>query len=137
MDWPMPGMVVAMQPSSALSSRVQRAAGEATASELQVARAVERDTAAAPLAGSGSDGFVPVVFTHKDGDVARRAFADLQRQYPKLLGHRRGEPQPVDLGSKGVWHRLVVLPAGSRSDATKLCDRLVTAGNDCCWAKAY
>jgi hypothetical protein len=136
MDWPMPGMVVAMQPSSAPSPRVLRGAGEATASELQVARATERDTAIPPT-GSGSEGFVPVVFTHKDGGVARRAFADLQRQYPKLLGHRRGEPQPVDLGSKGVWHRLVVLPAGSRSDATRFCDRLVTAGYDRCWVKAY
>ena len=137
MDWPIPGMVVAMQPSSAPSPRVLRGAGEGTASELQVARAAERDTAGVPPPGSGSDGFVPVVFTHRDGGVASRAFADLQRRYPKLLAHRRGEPQPVDLGSKGVWHRLVVLPAGSRSDATKFCDRLVTAGYDRCWVKAY
>ena len=139
MDWPIPGMVVAMQPSSALSPPMQRAASGGTASELQVARAAERDTAAAPPppAGSGSDGFVPVVFTHRDGGVARRAFADLQRQYPKLLSQRRGEPQPVDLGSKGVWHRLVVLPAVPRSEATKFCDQLVTAGYDRCWVKAY
>jgi len=130
-------MVVAMQPSSAPSPRLQRGVGEGTPSELQIARAVERDTTAAPLAGSGSDGFVPVVFTHRDHDVASRAFAELQQRYPKLLGHHRGEPQPVDLGSKGLWYRLVVLPALSQSDATKLCDRLVTAGYDRCWVKAF
>jgi len=137
MDWPVPGMVVAMQPTSALSRPVQRATSEGTASELQVARAAERDVATARPVGSGSDRFVPVVFTHRDGSVASRAFADLQRRYPKLLGHHRGEPQPVDLGSKGVWHRLAVLPTVSRSDATKLCDRLIAAGYDRCWVKAY
>jgi hypothetical protein len=46
---------------------------------------------------------VSVVFTHRDGGVASRPFANLQRRYPELLGHHRGELQPVDLGSKGVW----------------------------------
>lgn len=137
MDWPIPGMVVAMQPPPTLSAPVEPGAGEGAASELQVARAAERDAAGAPPAGPGSDRFVPVVFTHRDGGVASRAFADLQQRYPKLLGHRRGEPLPVDLGSKGVWYRLVVLPAVSRPDATKLCDRLITAGYDRCWVKAY
>lgn len=81
--------------------------------------------------------FVPVVFTHKDDTAAMRAFGDLQRQYPKLLGHRQGQAQPVDLGSKGIWHRLVVLPPGARPQATKLCDQLLTAGYDRCWVKAY
>jgi hypothetical protein len=80
---------------------------------------------------------VPVVLTHKDDTEAKRAFGDLQRQYPKLLGHRQGEAQPVDLGKKGIWHRLVVLPPGARPQATKLCDQLLGAGYDRCWVKAY
>jgi len=130
-------MVIAMQPPPAQSATIERGSGEGASRELQAVRATEHDAVATPPASSGSDLFVPVVYTHRDGGVARRAFADLQQRYPKLLGHRRGEPQPVDVGSKGVWHRLVVLPAASRSDATKLCDRLVTAGYDRCWVKAY
>jgi hypothetical protein len=126
-------MVVAMQPPPVQSAPIERQAGGASKA-LQVAPTPEPETASA---FPGSSGFVPVVYTHRDGGVASRAFADLQRRYPKLLGHRRGESQPVDLGSKGVWHRLVVLPAGSRSDATKFCDQLVIAGYDRCWVKAY
>ena len=134
MDWPIPGMVVAMQPPPAQAVPIERGTGEGASRALQVGPTPEPEpTTAFP----GSSGFVPVVFTHRDGGVANRAFADLQRQYPKLLGHHRGELQPVDLGSKGVWHRLVVLPAVSRPEATKLCDQLATAGYDRCWVKAY
>jgi hypothetical protein len=75
-----------------------------------------------------NDRFVPVVFTHKDHATAMRALADLRQQYPKLLGHRQGEAQPVDLGSKGVWHRLVVLPPGPRPHATRLCETSARTG---------
>jgi hypothetical protein len=81
--------------------------------------------------------FVPVVFTHKDHATASRALTDLQQQHPKLLIHRQGEIQPVDLGKKGIWYRLVFLPAGPRLEATKLCDRLMAEGYDRCWVKPY
>ena len=133
-DWPIPGMVVAMQPPPVPSAPMERRAGEDATRVPQIATNPEPELAAAIPGGSG---FVPVVFTHRDGRVASRAFVELQQRYPNLLGQHRGEPQPVDLGSKGIWHRLVVLPAVSRSEATKLCDRLVSAGYDRCWVKAY
>jgi len=133
-DWPMPGMVVAVRSPPAQTAPMERAAGEGASRALQVGPTPEPEVA---TAFPGSSGFVPVVFTHRDGGVATRAFADLQRRYPRFLGHHRGELQPVDLGSKGVWHRLVVLPAVSRPEATKLCDQLATAGYDRCWVKAY
>jgi hypothetical protein len=112
------------------------APAQSSAGEPQVAAKADA-AAAAPAASAGKERFVPVVFTHRDDTAATRAFADLQRQYPRLLGHRQGEPQPVDLGSKGIWHRLVVLPPGSRPQATKLCDQLLAAGYDRCWVKPY
>ena len=133
-DWPMPGMVVATRSLPAQAAPMERAAGEGASKALQVGPTPEPEAA---TAFPGSSGFVPVVFTHRDGGVATRAFGDLQRRYPKLLGHHRGEPQPIDLGSKGVWHRLVVLPAVSRPEATKLCEQLATAGYDRCWVKAF
>ena len=89
-----------------------------------------------PAAG-GSSGFVPVVFTDKDKARALRAFSELQMRYPRLLSQRRAEAQPVDLGAKGVWNRLVVLPPGSRQSATAFCDQLLAAGYDRCWVKSY
>jgi hypothetical protein len=93
--------------------------------------------AAAPPAAPRQEQFVPVVFTHQDHDTAMRALADLKQQFPTLMIGRKGEVQPVDLGKKGIWHRLVVLPAGPRPQATKLCDQLAAEGYDRCWVKAY
>jgi hypothetical protein len=81
--------------------------------------------------------FVPVVFTHREHATVLKTLTDLRQQYPELLMDRKAEIQPVDLGKKGVWHRLVLLPAGSRPEATKLCDRLMAEGYDRCWVKAY
>jgi hypothetical protein len=81
--------------------------------------------------------YVPVVFTHKDSVTSMRVFADLQRRYPSILIDRQGQVQSVDLGLKGTWHRLVVVPPGSREEATTLCGRLAAAGYDTCWVKPY
>jgi SPOR domain len=81
--------------------------------------------------------FVPVVFTHKDEATAVRVFADLQQKYPTVLKRRKSEVQPVEIENKGTWHRLVVLPAGSRRQADALCAQLTAAGYDRCWVKAY
>jgi hypothetical protein len=81
--------------------------------------------------------FVPVVFTHKNHATVLRALSDLKKQYPNLLIGLEGEIQPIDLGKKGIWHRLVFLPPGPRPQATKVCDQLAAKGYDRCWVKAY
>jgi len=90
-----------------------------------------------PPAAVPDEQFVPVVFTHKDQATVTRALADLKRQYPKLMIGREGEVRPVDLGKKGIWHRLVLLPASPRPQATRLCDQLMMEGYDRCWVTAY
>jgi hypothetical protein len=92
---------------------------------------------AAPPPAAGEEQFVPVVFTHKDYDTVLQALSDLKQRFPNLLIGRRGEVQPVDLGRKGIWHRLVLLPAGTRPEATRLCDQMMAQGYDRCWVKAY
>jgi hypothetical protein len=85
----------------------------------------------------GPPRFVAVVLTHREPDAAISGFAELQQRYPRLLAQRRGEAQPVETTDKGVWHRMVVLPAGSRQSAESLCDQLEAAGYDRCWVKPY
>jgi hypothetical protein len=93
--------------------------------------------AAVPPAASGEEQFVPVVFTHKDYDTVLQALSDLKQRFPNLLIGRKGEVQPVDLGRKGIWHRLVLLPAGTRPEASRLCDQMTAKGYDRCWVKVY
>jgi hypothetical protein len=90
-----------------------------------------------PALSHDAERFVPVVFTHKDRGTALRAFAELQRRYPKLMAHRQSELQLVDTGKNGIWYRLVVLPAASHQEASETCGRLGAAGHDRCWVKAY
>jgi hypothetical protein len=92
---------------------------------------------AKPPAAAVPEQFVPVVFTHREHATVLKTLTDLQQQYPRLLMDRKSEVQPVDLGKKGIWHRLVFLPAASRPEATKLCDQLMAEGYDRCWVKAY
>src|SRR5262245_12309476 len=90
-----------------------------------------------PTENAVPEQFVPVLFTHQDEATAARTFADLQREYPTVLRRRHSEVQSVDVNSNGTWHRLVVLPAGSRQQATHVCEQLMAAGYDRCWVKVY
>ena len=54
-----------------------------------------------------------------------------------MLAKRKAEAQPIEIADKGTWHRLVVLPAGTRQSAFGVCDRLEQAGYDRCWVKVY
>ena len=97
----------------------------------------KRAASRSPPAGPRQEQFVPVLFTHRDQTTVAHTMNELQQQYPKLLMERKGEIHAVDMGKKGVWHRLVVLPAASRPQATKLCDDLMAEGYDRCWVKVY
>ncbi|HEX5998893.1 MAG TPA: hypothetical protein VFZ16_05795 [Hyphomicrobiaceae bacterium] len=99
------------------------------------ARAPVAAAAAAPA--EAEERFVPVVFTHRDHATVMRALADLKHQYPNVLVGHEGEVQPVDMGKKGIWHRLVFLPAGPRPEAAKVCNELAARGYDRCWVRGY
>jgi SPOR domain len=111
------------------------------APDAELAASAAKPSAAAESAATPAEAspprFVAVVFTHRDQAVALDAFTDLRQRYPALLARRKAEAQPVEVADKGTWHRLVVLPAGSRQTATGLCDRLQAAGYDRCWVKTY
>ncbi len=115
-------------------ARVPAAGAELTVTAAKPSAAVESEAASAEAAPPR---YVAVVFTHQDQAAALDAFTDLRQRYPALLARRKAEAQPVEVADKGTWHRLVVLPAGSRQTAAGLCDRLQAAGYDRCWVKTY
>ena len=105
----------------------------------QVLAATKPSAAAADseAAAEAPPQFVAVVFTHQDPEAALDAFTQLRERYPTVLARRKAEAQPIEIGDKGIWHRLVVLPAGTRQSAAGVCDRLGAAGYDRCWVKTY
>jgi SPOR domain len=117
------------EPPSAPPTRTQRTAPSR----------VEPEAAPPPAAQAAprGDRFVAVLFTAQQEPAVAKASARLRQQYPDVLGDRKIESEPVRIARKGVWHRLVVLPAGSRQEAADLCGELIGAGYPRCWIKPY
>ncbi len=94
-----------------------------------------------PSTSSGANGYVVVLASvPASGDSrlsALRKFADMQQQYGSVLQNKTPDVQEANLGSKGIYHRLLVGPPGSRSQANTLCSDLKTAGYKDCWVMAY
>ena len=98
------------------------------------------DAAAAPSAG-GANGYVVVLASVPASGqsrlVALKKFADMQQQYGTVLQNKTPDVREANLGQKGIYHRLLVGPPGSRAQASTLCTELKTAGYKDCWVTAY
>jgi hypothetical protein len=68
---------------------------------------------------------------------ALKSLADIQQKYPGALQGRAADVREANLGEKGMYHRLLVGPPGSRAQASALCSELKTAGYKNCWVTAY
>ncbi len=64
-------------------------------------------------------------------------YADLQQKYSSVLANKTPDVKEANLGERGKYHRLLVGPPGSRSQASDLCLKLKSAGYSGCWVTAY
>lgn len=96
----------------------------------------------APAASTAaSNGYVVVLASVPASNSSRLAalkrFADMQQQYGSVLQNKTPDVKEANLGQKGIYHRLLVGPPGSRAQASALCSELKTAGYKDCWVTAY
>ncbi len=99
--------------------------------QQQVARAQPAPPAALALRGPSGDDYLVQIAARQSEDEARRAFSELQRRYPHLLGSYQPTIQVADLGAKGVWYRVGVGPIDQKATAAAFCEQLKSAGGDC------
>lgn len=92
---------------------------------------------AKPVQPAAGNGFVSVLTSQKSRMDALKAFADMQQKYTDVLQNRTPDVREVDLGDKGVWHRLVIGPPASREAANTVCTQLKAHGYSGCWVVAY
>ncbi|TBW37991.1 SPOR domain-containing protein [Siculibacillus lacustris] len=85
--------------------------------------------ASAPPAAAGSGEWMVQISASKSDADARRSFADAQRRWSALSG-RSVDVQQANLGDKGVFYRTRV-SAGTRDQATALCEQLRAQGGQC------
>jgi hypothetical protein len=134
----MPGIVVSglpLQPPPA-PSPPQRQEAISVAPRQEVPAKIA-EAALDPAGVASERGFVAVLFTHREQAIAKRAFAELQRRFPNVLQRRQYGLQTLDMGEKGLWHRVVVIPPGPRQEADGICRGLMAGGYDRCWVKAF
>jgi len=93
--------------------------------EAQPAAALPAATQAIP------DGYLVQVSSQRSMDQAEASFADIQQQYPSVLGGLKAVIQEADLGDKGIYFRVRVGPWASRDEAIKVCESLKAAGGSC------
>lgn len=90
---------------------------------------------------TGANGFVAVLASVPASATSRvqamQQYADLQQKYGAVLGSKA--PDVVDAKlEKGLFHRLIVGPPGSRDAAGTVCTQLKAAGYTAdCWVTAF
>src|SRR5262249_52620968 len=85
---------------------------------------------------AGANGYVGVRASVPASGSSRldalRKFADLQQQYGAVLANKTPDVRETTLAGKGPYHRLLVGPPGSKSQASELCTQLKASGyKDC------
>jgi hypothetical protein len=124
---------------------------EEPAAPVAPAAPKKQKVAAAPVAGeeaapsasgaSGANGYVVVLASVPASGSSRldalRKFADLQQQYGTVLANKTPDVRETTLAGKGPYHRLLVGPPGSKSQANDLCTQLKASGYKDCWVTAY
>ena len=106
-----------------------------------VAAAAPTTTNDGASSATGANGYVVVLASVPASGSSRldalRKFADMQQQYGPVLANKTPDVRETTLAGKGAYHRLLVGPPGSRSQASELCTQLKASGYKDCWVTAY
>jgi hypothetical protein len=133
--------VLPASPSSTASIPEDDAAPVPAAPKKQKVAAAPAASDEGATSPSGANGYVVVLASVPASGSSRldalRKFADLQQQYGAVLSNKTPDVRETTLAGKGPYHRLLVGPPGSRSQASELCMQLKASGYKDCWVTAY
>ncbi|MFC7290239.1 SPOR domain-containing protein [Hirschia litorea] len=80
---------------------------------------------------SANGGFVVQLAAVKSTDAVDDVWQKAGKKAPNLFENAKRHVQTVDLGPKGVWHRVQAGSFDSRSDANVFCTAYKASGGDC------
>jgi hypothetical protein len=128
-------------PSSTASLPEEEQAASVVPKKQKVAAAAPTTTDDGATSSAGANGYVVVLASVPASGNSRldalRKFADMQQQYGAVLSNKTPDVRETTLAGKGAYHRLLVGPPGSRSQASELCTQLKASGYKDCWVTAY
>ena len=128
-------------PAAADGEPAEEPAAAPAAKKQRVAAAAPTATNDGASSATGANGYVVVLASVPASGSSRldalRKFADMQQQYGPVLANKTPDVRETTLAGKGAYHRLLVGPPGSRSQASELCTQLKASGYKDCWVTAY
>ena len=107
--------------------REETASASAAPTASQAAGTAPKQVAAAPAAGS----YLVHLASYKNAKNADSGWANLKGRFANLLSGMSPTVKRVDLGTKGVFHRLYAGPVANAEDAKKLCAAFKQRGVYC------
>ena len=89
------------------------------------------DSTASVAPSVSGGGFAVQVTSERNESNAQAALRALQQKYPNQLSGRQSIIRRADLGAKGIYYRVLVVPFASAGEAAGLCSKLKAAGGNC------
>lgn len=109
----------AQQPTNVVGNVAQRTQQTAQApAETQVASA------------AGVGGYFVQIASQPTPELAQKSYANMAQRYGNVIGGRAIDIKRAEIPNKGTYYRVRV-QAGTRNEATALCERLKSAGGSC------
>jgi hypothetical protein len=117
--------------ASATPNSVPLAPARPSDQPVEIVGEVKADKVAALSAPSGANGAWSMQIASQPSEAAAQSsYQDLLRRYGNVLEGRQANIVKAEVAGKGTFWRVRV-PAGSRSDAIKLCESYKSAGGNC------
>ncbi|NGO51406.1 SPOR domain-containing protein [Allomesorhizobium camelthorni] len=122
---------VAETAASATPNSVPLAPARPSDQPVDIVGEVKADKVAALSAPSGANGAWSMQIASQPSEAAAQSsYQDLLRRYGSVLEGHQANIVKAEIAGKGTFWRVRV-PAGSRSDAIKLCESYKSAGGNC------
>jgi hypothetical protein len=119
------------RPSSATPNSVPVAPARPSDQPVDIVGEVKGDQVAALNPASGANGAWSMQIASQPSEAAAQSsYQDLLRRYGSVLEGHQANIVKAEVAGKGTFWRVRV-PAGSRSDAIKLCESYKSAGGNC------
>ena len=100
----------------------------APAAPIEAAKPAAPKPAATPQA---SGAYVVQLLALRDEAAAKAAWKKIVAKHKSILGSHALDIEKADLGSKGVWYRVRAAGFSDKAAATRACNGLKAAGQDC------
>lgn len=90
----------------------------------------ERGNLAGSAPADNPGGYVMQISSQPSEAGAQESYRNLSRRYASIIGDRGVSIQRANIANRGVFYR-VRIPAGSKAEATSLCNQYKAAGGSC------